>query len=398
MIKKIHTSELRIGMYIDDLDCKWMDHPFVTNRFAVNDSRIIQKIASAGIRAVYIDVSKGKDVEEAPTVAEVDDALQRSAEDTVSDVCENSAVSVASELARAKTLFRETTSVIRNLMEDTRIGKQVEVESLDPLAERMVQSVFRNHHALTGIARIKTKDEYTFMHCVSVAGLLVSFARDRGFSDEDIHQVAIGGLIHDIGKTLTPQDILNKPGKLEPEEFEIMKGHVTHSREILEATLGISRTAMDISVLHHERIDGTGYPLGLAGDQISLIGKMSAIVDVYDALTSVRVYKDAWEPTLALKKLLEWSPAHFDRDLVQHFIKCLGIYPVGSMVELESGLLGIVMEPGENLLRPKLRIVYHAKKRRYEKVRDIDLARDTADQIKTAVNPNDYSIDLANFL
>ena len=398
MIKKIQTSELRVGMYIDDLDCKWMDHPFVSNRFAVNDVRIIQKIASAGIRTVYIDVGKGKDVEDAPAAAEVDDALQKSVEDTVKHVGDNSAVSVASELARAKTLFRETTSVIRNLMEDTRIGKQIEVESLDPLAERMVQSVFRNHHALTGISRIKTKDEYTFMHCVSVAGLLVTFARDRGFSDSDIHQVAIGGLIHDIGKTMTPQEVLNKPGKLGPEEFAIMKGHVTHSREILEATLGISRTAMDISVLHHERIDGTGYPLGLAGDQISLIGKMSAIVDVYDALTSVRVYKDAWEPTLALKKLMEWSPAHFDRDLVQHFIKCLGIYPVGSMVELESGLLGIVMEPGEDLLRPKLRIIYNGRKRYYEKVRDIDLAKEKADRILGAANPVDYRIRLEEFL
>lgn len=398
MIKKIHTSELRIGMYISDLDCKWMDHPFVVNKFAINDARIIQKIASAGIRSVYIDVTKGKDVEEAPTAPEVDEVLQKSIEENLKNVRDNSAVSVASELARAKSLFRETTSVIRNLMEDTRIGKQIEVDSLTPLAERMVQSVFRNHHALTGISRIKTKDEYTFMHCVSVAGLLVTFARETGFSEEDIQQVAIGGLIHDIGKTMTPQEVLNKPGKLEPEEFEIMKGHVTHSREILEATLGISQTAMDISVLHHERIDGTGYPLGLAGDQISLIGKMSAIVDVYDALTSVRVYKDAWEPTLALKKLMEWSPSHFDRELVQHFIKCLGIYPVGSMVELESGLLGIVMEPGEHLLRPKLRIVYHGKKGRYEKVRDIDLARETADHITGAVNPNDYSIDLGDFL
>jgi putative nucleotidyltransferase with HDIG domain len=398
MIKKIHTSELRIGMYIDDLDCGWMDHPFVANKFPVRDSKVIQKIASAGIRSVYIDVSKGKDVEAAPTAPEVDAALQKNIEETLKDASDRKTASVASELARAKSLYRETTSVIRNLMEDTRLGKQIEVDSLTPLAERMVQSVFRNHHALTGISRIKTKDEYTFMHCVSVAGLLVTFAREMGFSEEDIQQVAIGGLIHDIGKTMTPQEVLNKPGKLEPEEFEIMKGHVTHSREILEATLGISKTAMDISVLHHERIDGTGYPLGLAGDQISLIGKMSAIVDVYDALTSVRVYKDAWEPTLALKKLLEWSPDHFDRELVQHFIKCLGIYPVGSVVELASGLFGIVMEPGVDLLRPKLRIIYNGRKRHYEKVRDLDLAREKSDHITGAVNPGEYNIQLGDFL
>ncbi len=398
MIKKIRTSELRIGMYVDNLDCNWMDHPFVANRFPVKDSKIIQKIASAGIRSVLIDTSRGKDVEEAPSVAQVDIALQKNLEQTVESADGAQPIAVASELGKAKALYREATSVIRNLMEDTRIGKQVEIASLDPLAERMVQSVFRNHHALTGISRIKTKDEYTFMHCVSVAGLLVTFSREQGFSEEDIQQVAIGGLIHDIGKTMTPQEVLNKPGKLEPEEMEIMKGHVTHSREILQETLGVSQTAMDISVLHHERIDGTGYPLGLSGDQISLIGKMSAIVDVYDALTSVRVYKDAWEPTLALKKLLEWSPDHFDQELVQHFIRCLGIYPVGSLVRLESGLAGIVTEPGEDMLRPRLRVIYNVKKLRYEKVRDVDLASEKADRITAALNPLDYAIDLSAFL
>ncbi|HHJ16208.1 MAG TPA: HD-GYP domain-containing protein [Gammaproteobacteria bacterium] len=398
MIKKIPTSELRIGMYIHDLDCNWMDHPFAISKFAVKDSATVQKIASAGIRHVYIDAGKGKDVEAAPSVHEVEQAVQERLEESIKGADSPEAVSVASELTRAKSLFREATSVIRNLMEDTRVGKQVEVESLEPFAERMVQSVFRNHHALTGISRIKTKDEYTFMHCVSVAGLLVTFAREQAFSEEDIHQVAIGGLIHDIGKTMTPQEVLNKPGKLDPDEFQVMKSHVTHSREILEATLGISKTAMDISVLHHERIDGTGYPLGLSGDRISLIGKMSAIVDVYDALTSVRVYKNAWEPTLALKKLMEWSPDHFDTELVQHFIRCLGIYPVGSLVEMESGLLGIVMEPGIDLLRPKLRMIYNGKKRRHEKVRDIDLAKVQADRIVAAVNPLDYKIDLGEYL
>ena len=385
-------------MYIDDLDCKWMDHPFAVSKFAVRDSATIQKIASAGIRHVYINAVKGKDVDDAPSIHEVEAALQEKLEESADSTSEPGSVCVASELSRAKSLFRQTTSVVRNLMEDARVGKQVEVETLEPFAERMVQSVFRNHHALTGISRIKTKDEYTFMHCVSVAGLLVTFAREQGFPEEEIHQVAIGGLIHDIGKTMTPQEVLNKPGKLDPEEFQVMKSHVTYSREILEETMGISKTAMDISVLHHERIDGTGYPLGLSGEQISLIGKMSAIVDVYDALTSVRVYKDAWEPTLALKKLIEWSPDHFDSELVQHFIRCLGIYPVGSLVELESGLLGIVLEPGEDLLRPVLRIIYHGKKRRYEKVRDIDLAKTMNDRIVAAVNPSEYKINLGEFL
>lgn len=399
MIKKIPTGELRVGMFIHDLDCKWMEHPFLVSRFTLKNAQMIQKIASAGIRHVYIDVNQGLDVDAAPTVTEVETDLEAQMQKVAAAGGNGEMrVSVAEEVNRARALFREATSVIRNLMEDVRLGKQVEIAHMDPLAERMVQSVFRNHHALTGISRIKTKDEYTFMHCVSVAGLLITFARDQKFSEDEIRRIAIGGLLHDIGKTLTPDEVLNKPGKLTPEEFDIMKGHVTHSRDILQNTLGIGQMELDIALMHHERMDGTGYPLGLSGEQISLIGAMSAIVDVYDALTSVRVYKDAWEPSIALKKMLEWSPAHFDRGLVQHFIRCLGIYPVGSLVELESGLVGIVLEQGKDLLRPQLRIVYHGRKRRYEKVRDVDLAHNHGDRIVATVSPAQYGIDLAAFL
>lgn len=398
MIKKIKTSELQKGMFIHDLDCGWMDHPFVKNKFLVDSDRLIGKIAAAGIRHVYIDTEQGRDLIDAPTAAEVDASLQDKMEQEVARVDGEQSVSVAEEANRAQALFKEATSVIRHLMEDVRLGKQVEIEAIDPMAERMVQSVFRNHHALTGISRIKTKDEYTFMHCVSVAGLLVTFARDRGLSEQEIHNVAIGGLLHDIGKTLVPNQVLNKPGKLSEQEFEVMKDHVTHSKDILQETLGITQTSMNVALMHHERMDGTGYPLGLSGEKINLVGRMSAIVDVYDALTSVRVYKNAWEPTVALKKLLEWSPDHFDRELVNYFIRCLGIYPVGSLVELESGLLGIVLDQGKDLLRPKLRLVYNGKKRCYVKVKDVDMQREKSDRIVGSANPSAYGVDLSLFM
>ena len=296
MLKKIPTSELRIGMYVHDLGRAWMDHPFSVNRFQIKDMQTIQKIVNAGIRELTIDASKGL-AGPAPVVAA---STPVQAEPVRADA-KPGKVSVADERGRAKVLYQEATSIIHNLMSDARLGKQVELQSLEPLAERMVQSVFRNHHALTGISRIKTKDEYTFMHCVSVAGLLVTFAREQGFSEEDIHQVAIGGLIHDIGKTMTPHEVLNKPGKLEPEEFEIMKGHVTHSREILEQTLGISKMSMDIAVLHHERMDGSGYPRGLSGEEILLESRIIALADVVEAMSSHRPYR----PSLGIGKALE---------------------------------------------------------------------------------------------
>jgi putative nucleotidyltransferase with HDIG domain len=305
---------------------------------------------------------------------------------------------VEEERGRAKVLFQEATQIIQNLMSDARLGKQVEVQSLEPLAERMVQSTLRSRHALTGISRIKTKDEYTFMHCVSVAGLLTAFAVELGRDEQTIHQVALGGMLHDIGKTLVPDKILNKPGKLDDDEFVAMRRHVEYSGELLQEQVGQSRVAREVAMLHHERMDGKGYPQGLKGEQISTVGQMSAIVDVYDALTSVRVYKAAWEPSLTLKKLLEWSPDQFNPELVQRFIKCLGIYPVGSLVELESGRIGVVMEQGRDMLRPLLRIVYHAKRRAYLRVHDLDLAKEAADRIVNVRSPAEFELDLSLFV
>ncbi len=391
-IKKISTSELRIDMYVHKLGRSWMDHPFVTNQFMIKDSHTIQKIASSGIREVLIDTTKGLDIEDALLLDTEENPI------SATKTKKPAKVSVAEESIRARALYREATSVINNMMRDARLGKQVEIQSLNPLAERIVQSTIRSSHAFSGISRIKTKDEYTFMHCVSVAGLMTAFAVEMGLDAETIQQVAIGGMVHDIGKTLVPDHILNKPGKLDNDEFVVMKHHVDFSDQLLKEHTDLSQVARDVTLQHHERMDGTGYPLGLKGDQISLIGQMSAIIDVYDALTSVRVYKNAWEPSTTLKKLLEWSPAHFNPKLVQNFIKCLGIYPVGSLVELESGRVGIVIEQGEDILRPMLRVIYNTRHKAYVKVSELDLAKEKTDRIKGVHSPEELGINLADFI
>lgn len=399
MIKKIATSELCVGMYVHDLDCKWMEHPFAGNRFLVKKSEVIKKISSSGIRNIYIDTDKGTDLEPANTQPEIEKKISKEIDSVVlKERSHHASVTVTEEVDRARNLYKESTTAIHNVMKDVRMGKQVNVQSLEPMAEHIIYSVFRNSHAMTGVSRIKTKDEYTFMHCVSVAGLMATFAKEMNMSDEAIYNIAMGGLIHDIGKTLIPNEILNKPGKLEDDEMAIMKKHVNHSQDILESKYGLPQESMDVALQHHERIDGSGYPLGLKSEEISTIGKMSAIVDVYDALTSVRVYKDAWEPTQTLKKMLEWSEHHFDKELVHAFIRCLGIYPVGSVVELESGLIGIVLDQSEDLLKPKLRIIYNKPRNYYEPIRDIELEKIDYDRILSFINPVEYNINIARFL
>ncbi len=303
MIKKISVDQLRVGMFVHNLDCEWMDHPFFRRRFPVKNDRVIEKIAQSGIKYLYIDACKGQDGDAAPRAAEALLDVQHQLEGTLEPASGlTKQVAVAQEMQNARAVFKQAQSVITNLMGDVRLGKQVEVESVEPIVEEMISSAFRNKDALISLSRIKNKDEYTFMHSVSVAGLLIAFGRALDVDRETIKELAVGGLLHDIGKMLVPLEILNKPGRLDPDEFEMMRTHVVHSREILQTTPGITKHALDVAALHHERFDGTGYPDGLKSDAISTFGQMSAIVDVYDALTSVRVYKDAWEPAFTLKK------------------------------------------------------------------------------------------------
>lgn len=399
MIKKIKTNDLKIGMYIHDLNCSWMDHGFIKQQFKITSSKDIQKMRAHGIKQVDIDTKKGLDSKHAPTAAEVLlNVHEKVKKIAIEEAPISKQVSVSEEINNARSIYKEATKAMSSIMTDARLGKQVEVELITPIAEKMIESAFRNKDALISLSRIKNKDEYTFMHSVSVAGLMVSFARAMDMDKQIIKDVAIGGLLHDIGKMKVPLEILNKPGKHTPSEWEIMKSHVVHSREILKVTPGINQNALDVGALHHERYDGSGYPDGLKHEQISEIGQMAAIVDVYDALTSVRVYKDAWEPTITLKKMLEWCPNHFNPELVQRYIRALGIYPIGTLVQLDSGLVGVVIEQGEgSLLQPILRVFYDAKKVRYITMRELDLTHEENDRILNAVSPSKYGIDLSNF-
>ena len=376
-------------MYIHDLETSWVNHPFLASHFLIKDEATIQRIASAGIREVVIDSALGLDVPvQQPVMAPSHDEFRSPVKRTTPATI---------EIERARHLYLDTTNVVRNLMSAARSGNKVSVDQLRPSAERVVQSAVRNRHALSSISRIKSKDEYTFMHCVGVSALLVSFAIEMGLPEETLEDLAVGGLVHDIGKALVPQQVLNKPGRLDESEFGMMKSHVTHSRELLLGLPGITQNALDVALLHHERVDGSGYPGGVAGDSISLIGRMSAIVDVYDALTSVRVYKEAWEPTHAMKHLFENSGSLYDGDLVQRFVRCIGIYPVGTTVALESGRVGIVIEQTDSLTRPIVRIVYNRVHRRFERPIDVDMRHNESDRLAEAIDPAVYGITPTDF-
>ncbi len=386
-------------MYIHDLNCGWIDHPFAFNKFRVKDKATIEKIVAYGIREVYIDTSLGLDIKDGRTQEDVSSELERKLLQAASAVKPLPPTSMEEEIVVARQVHSEANKVVQNVLSDIRLGKQIEVERMEPVVERITESIFRNKDALTSLGRIKSKDSYTFQHSVSVCALLVSFARAMEFSVEMIHEMGIGGLLHDAGKMRIPDRVLNKPGALTDEEFIVMKSHAALGRDILRETPGISETAILIAAQHHERYDGTGYPDRLKGPEISEIGQMAAIVDVYDALTSNRVYHKGMEPTEALKKLFEWSKFHFNEELVQQFIRVIGIYPAGSLVSLDSGQLAVVVKPGEqNLLKPLVRIIFDPRSG-FVAPHDLDLAdRHTREKIVSHELPDKWKIDPFKFI
>jgi putative nucleotidyltransferase with HDIG domain len=398
MIKRIAIDKLQPGMYIHDLNCGWMEHNFLRSRFAVKTEADARKVRALGVHEIYIDTARGLDLPEALTREAVETEVDEKIEAIVAESAPVlSAHEVASEVERARALQREANLIVRDMMGDIRLGKQIELEQVEPLVERIVDSIFCQQDALLPLVRLKDHDNYTFQHSVSVCTLMTAFARTLQLPREIIHQIAIGALLHDVGKASVPDGILNKPAKLTDAEFAKMKSHVVQSKIILQATPGISQIALDVAAEHHERFDGTGYPNKLAGEQISLYGRMGAIVDVYDAITSNRVYHKGMPPTEALRKLLEWSKFHFEPRLVHAFIRAVGIYPTGSLVRLESKRLAVVQaQHADKPMQPTVKVIFHTAGH-YLQPEDIDLRR-AQDRIAGYEDFATWNIDPARWL
>lgn len=393
MIKLIPVTRLRPGMYVHDLHCGWLQHDFVRNRFLVADADDVARIRALGVAEVSIDTTRGLDPDAAPAAT----APGRPDLAGPPPPAVHTASKATSPPERARNLHREANEIVRKLLVDVRLGRQIEIEKVEPLVARIVDSIFASADALLPLARLKQHDNYTFQHSVSVCALMTAFARTLGLPRETIREIAIGALLHDVGKARIPDEILNKPGKLTEAEFERMKSHVVQSKLILMATPGISPIALEVASEHHERYDGSGYPNRLAGEAISLRGRMAAIVDVYDAITSERVYHKGMPPTEALRKLLEWSSNHFEPRLVQAFIRSVGIYPTGALVRLESRRLAVVQaQNADKPTLPRVKVIFHTAGH-YLQPEDLDLRR-SQDRIVGHEDFAAWNIDPARWL
>ena len=357
MLKRIPVNQLSLGMHLQAFCGAWLEHPFWRTKFVLSDPNDLILIRESTITEVWIDVSKGLDIE-------ATDAEQIVAVEAIPEpapvVQEKS--SFNDEVKRAAKICAKGKEAVVSMFQEARMGKAIEAEAAAPLVEEISNSVLRNPGALISLARLKIADDYTYMHSVAVCALMIALSRKLGLDEQQTREAGMAGVLHE-------------PGKLTEEEFTLVKTHPEEGHKLLLGGKGISDITKDVCLHHYEKIDGSGYPKGLNGETMSLFAKMGAVCDVYDAITSNRPYKAGWDPAESIKRMAEWK-GHFDPTVFQAFVKSLGIYPVGSLVRLESGKLGVVVEQGEqSLLKPKVRVFFSTKSQAYINPELIDIAR-----------------------
>ncbi len=391
MLKKISVDHVRLGMHLHGFCGSWLEHPFWRTKFVLTDPNDLTLIIESSIKEVWIDASKGLDVPDDEVTALAETVAAQEAAPPKPVVQEKT--SFNDEVKRAAKICAKGKEAVVSMFQEARMGKAVDAEAALPLVEEISNSVMRNPGALISLARLKTADDYTYMHSVAVCALMIALARQLELSEEDTRAAGMAGLLHDLGKAMMPMSVLNKPGKLTDAEFAIVRQHPEEGYKLLLTASGVSEVTKDVCLHHHEKIDGSGYPKGLNGETMSLFAKMGSVCDVYDAITSNRPYKAGWDPAESIKRMAEWT-GHFDPGVFQAFVKSLGIYPTGSFVRLDSGRLGVVIEQGEkSLLKPKVKVFFSSKSQAYIKPEIIDLGRPGAhEKIAGREDPKKWGI------
>lgn len=390
-LKKIPMSQLARGMFVHRISGKWMDHPFWKGSFLIADDKTLQTLRSLGDQEVWIDTRKGLDVAVVavpPPVAVV----------TAAPTVAVARTGFGREVALAEAMRDRAKGVAKSLFADARMGRALKMDAAAEIVDEVSESITRNPAAILSVLRLKKKDDYTYLHSVAVAALMMALGRRLGMEGGILRELGMAGLLHDIGKVGVADSILNKPGRLSPMELTSVRLHPELGWDILRQQPGTGKVALDVCLHHHERVDGSGYPDKLSGGKLSRAARMGAICDVYDAITSERCYKSGWEPAEAIRRMAEWQEGHFDRELFHAFVKLVGIYPTGTLLRLASNRLAVVIEQGRNsTLTPVVR-AFRAWPSNEELTPIMVDIEDPADSIVGIEDPREWKVDIPALL
>ena len=381
MLKIVPTKQVRLGMFIHELQGPWLEHPFWKSAFILNDLSDLKKLQASAVSAVVIDTSKGLDVYgvEVPT------------ETTTSSIIKTKAkLSFARlERERARQVIAKSKLTVTTMFDEVRMGKAVCAATALQVVDDIAAALAHNAGALISLVRLKHKDDYTYMHSLAVCVLMQVLAKQIGLPNDKIRQVGLAGLLHDIGKTGIDKEVLNKPGALTEGELTLVKLHPERGHALLLEANITDEVVLEVCLHHHEKTNGLGYPHQLKADDISVFAKMGAVCDVYDAITSDRPYKKGWQPGFALQQMAQWE-GHFDDRVFRAFVKSVGIYPVSSVVALSSGRVAVVVEQSaQSLLKPVVKVFFSTLSNSSLPVQVVHLATES-DAVVGHVQPEDY--------
>ncbi len=433
---KVNTGNLEVGMYISRLDRPWLETPFLVQGFYVKNSNDIDIISNI-CDYVFIDttVSRQKITSKMPSVSSAMGIDSGGTEFTITKIntdqsksrstakVENTAGGSSSiealfpdkelteytdstnwqnETPAARQAISGLHTCLNDLLSRNEKGGPLEIVKIRQAVEPMVDSVTRNPDACIWLARMKQEDNYIYEHSLGTSIWAVTLGRQLGLPKSDLHSLAIGGLLFDVGKLRLSNDLLKAKRHLTSKETKIMKRHVEIGVKLLEEGGMMNQDVIDMTAHHHERHNGKGYPAGLAGDEIPVFARIAAIVDCYDAITSDRIYARAIAPSLAIKQLYEWKDNYFQGELIEEFIQAIGIYPAGTLVELSSGEVAIVVaESRSRRLRPQVMLLLDSDKQPLDVIEFIDLLEITQTDkglpldIINSLQPNAYGIDIS---
>lgn len=392
MLKRISVRDVRLGMHIEQLCGNWLDHPFWKKSFVLDSEKDLHALKTCGIEEVLIDTDKGFDIETAPAAGArppEESAAPRAVEKKHERI-----VPMQEEALRVQKLPPRGQRVVEAIFDGARKGNVQKLDEAIVLVDEIMQSVARNPGALLSLARLRSADNHTYMHSVAVSALMVALGRQMGMEGNTLKEAGLAGLLHDVGKAAIPEEIINKPGKLTPAEFEVVKTHSRRGWEMLKADPGVSDVVLDVCLHHHEWTNGAGYPDKISGDYLSLPARMAAVCDVYDALTSDNSYRRAYSPADAIRKMTEGQDTQFDKLVFHAFVKTVGIFPVGTLVKLKSGRLAVVMDQSvKSLTTPVVKVFFSTRTNAPLFPELVDTSK-VPDSIASIEDPHKWKFDL----